>query len=50
MTHLEEDQTLLSGNIRDQADLYGLIAKLRDLGTKLISVSYGGGTSKEFSE
>jgi len=41
MTHLKNHQTLLSGDIRDQAALYGLIAKLRDLGAKLISVNYG---------
>jgi hypothetical protein len=50
MTHLDGNQTLLSGNIRDQAALYGLIAKLRDLGAKLISVNYEDGTSKDTSE
>jgi hypothetical protein len=49
MTHLEENQTLLSGHVRDQAALYGLIAKLRDLGAKLISVNYGGGTSMDIT-
>jgi hypothetical protein len=28
----------LTGEVRDQAALYGLIAKLRDLGMKLITV------------
>ena len=35
----EEDQTLLHGEIVDQAALYGLLAKLRDLGLALLSVS-----------
>jgi hypothetical protein len=43
ITHLEENQTLLSGDIPDQSALYGLIAKLRDLGAQLISVNYGCG-------
>lgn len=34
-----EGETILSGPVRDQAALYGLIAKLRDLGVKLISVN-----------
>ena len=39
ITHTEQDETLLTGNVVDQAALYGLIAKLRDLGVKLLSVS-----------
>ncbi|MFN2152664.1 MAG: hypothetical protein ACK2T5_13760 [Anaerolineales bacterium] len=39
--HLEENVTLLTGTVSDQAALYGLIAKLRDLGVKLISVNFG---------
>lgn len=31
-------QTLLTGQIVDQATLYGILNKLRDLGLKLISV------------
>ena len=34
----EEDQTVLVGDVADQAALYGLLAKLRDLGLPLISV------------
>jgi hypothetical protein len=34
----EQDQTLLCGEIADQAALYGLLAKLRDLGLGLLSV------------
>ena len=37
--HTEQGQSLLTGSVQDQAALYGLIAKLRDLGVKLISVN-----------
>jgi hypothetical protein len=39
ITHTEQDETLLAGTVADQAALYGLIAKLRDLGVKLLAVS-----------
>ena len=35
----EEDETIMLGEVKDQAALYGLIAKLRDLGLNLISVN-----------
>lgn len=35
ITHLDPDDTVLTGPIRDQAALYGLIARLRDLGLLL---------------
>jgi hypothetical protein len=38
LTVTEENQTLLTGKISDQAALYGTITKLRDLGLTLISV------------
>lgn len=38
VSHAENKQTILVGEVKDQAALYGLIAKLRDLGLKLISV------------
>ena len=41
ITHLDNDQTALKGTVTDQAALYGLIGKLRDLGLNLISVNYG---------
>jgi hypothetical protein len=41
LTHTEEGETILTGKVKDQAALYGLIAKLRDLGVKLISVNSG---------
>jgi hypothetical protein len=33
-----DDETILSGTVVDQASLYGLLARLRDLGLPLISV------------
>lgn len=33
------DETILRGEAKDQAALYGLIAKLRDLGLTLVSVN-----------
>lgn len=41
LTHIEQDETILTGTTKDQAALYGLIAKLRDLGVKLLSVNSG---------
>ena len=40
IAHTEQNQTLLTGPVQDQAALYGLIAKLRDLGVKLVSLHY----------
>jgi hypothetical protein len=37
ITHAD-DETILSGTVADQAMLYGLLAKLRDLGLPLVSV------------
>jgi hypothetical protein len=38
---LEEDgDTLLTGTVVDQAALHGLLKKVRDLGTPLLSVNY----------
>jgi hypothetical protein len=34
----DRDETIISGEIRDQAALYGIIARLRDLGLRLVSV------------
>jgi hypothetical protein len=41
ISYAGENETVLTGQVTDQAALYGLIAKLRDLGVKLLSVNYG---------
>lgn len=38
VTPLDSGETLLSGPVRDQAALYGLLIKIRDLGLPLLSV------------
>ena len=38
ITHTEANETLLIGPVADQAALYGLLAKLGDLGLPLLSV------------
>jgi hypothetical protein len=39
ITHTEPDQTKLTGELPDQAAVYGIIARLRDLGLELSSAS-----------
>ena len=39
ITHTQEKETVLTGLVADQAALYGLLAKLRDLGLPLVSVN-----------
>ena len=39
VSQTEQNQTILVGELPDQAALYGLIAKLRDLGLTLVSVN-----------
>jgi hypothetical protein len=39
VTHTDQDETILVGEVIDQSALYGLLAKLRDLGLPLVSVS-----------
>ncbi|MBE9524659.1 MAG: hypothetical protein IMY76_06140 [Chloroflexi bacterium] len=38
LTYTEQHETLLNGVVPDQAALYGMITKLRDLGLTLVSV------------
>jgi hypothetical protein len=38
LTYTDEGETVLSGAVADESALYGLIAKLRDLGLPLVSV------------
>ena len=37
--HTEQDETILCGTVVDQAALYGLLTKLRNLGLSLVSVN-----------
>ncbi|HEY3345742.1 MAG TPA: hypothetical protein VGJ97_12480 [Anaerolineaceae bacterium] len=41
LTHLEGDETLLSGLLPDQPALHGLLERVRDLNLTLISVNRG---------
>jgi hypothetical protein len=41
LSYSGQNETILTGQVTDQASLYGLIAKLRDLGVKLLTVNYG---------
>jgi hypothetical protein len=45
--HVGNNETLLAGKVEDQSVLYGMIAKLRDLGVKLLSVNSIPQPSKE---
>lgn len=38
MTHAKPDQTIFSGMLPDQAAVYGIIARVRDMGCQLSSV------------
>ena len=38
ITHTDQNETVLTGPVVDQAALYGLLAKLRDLGLSVLSV------------
>lgn len=35
ISHSDPDETILTGLVRDEAALYGIISRLRDLGLKL---------------
>jgi hypothetical protein len=50
LTHLEGDETLLAGPLPDQAALYGLLERIRDLNLTLISVHCGGQNSVQPNE
>jgi hypothetical protein len=39
ITHAEDGDTVLYGPVADQAALHGLLAKIRDLGLLLVSVT-----------
>ena len=50
LTHLEGNETLLSGSLPDQAALHGLLERIRDLNLKLVSVTSGGPSSQDPDE
>jgi hypothetical protein len=39
VTHTSDGNTVLSGPVRDQAELRGILSRLADLGLELISVT-----------
>jgi hypothetical protein len=47
LTHLEGNETLLSGSLPDQAALHGLLERVRDLNLTLISVTRGGPSTQD---
>ncbi len=46
MKHLDGDGTLISGVLPDQAALYGLLERIRDLNLTLISINCSGPISE----
>ena len=40
VNYSDQGDTILTGQAKDQAALYGVIAKMRDLGVNLISINY----------
>ena len=39
ITHTDQGETVLTGTVVDEAAMYGLVSKLRDLGLQLLSVN-----------
>lgn len=44
ISHTMANETLLQGEVQDQSAMYGLIARLRDLGLSLLEVKYHPGS------
>lgn len=40
IVHDDKGETILTGQVRDQAALYGIITKVRDMGLFLVMVKY----------
>ena len=47
ITHLGQEQSQLTGSIADQATLYGILTKLRDLDMTLVSIKLKEGAHHE---
>ena len=47
--YLEGDETLLSGLLPDQAAIYGLLERMRDLNLTLLSVVCGRSSTQDFA-
>lgn len=47
LTHLEGNETLLSGSLPDQGALHGLLERIRDLNLTLISVTSGSPSTQD---
>jgi hypothetical protein len=47
ITHTDQDETILTGYVADQSTLYGVLARLRDLGLLLVSVNTWAMTDQE---
>jgi hypothetical protein len=50
LTHLEGNETLLSGVLPDQTALYGLLERIRDLNLTLLSVTCGSASAQQPGE
>jgi hypothetical protein len=45
ISYTESNETVLNGEVQDQSELYGVIAKLRDLGLSLVAVNLKEGSN-----